>query len=38
MSGVNPPMAVEIGRRNIAIADRPSFEELEEALRQTKGT
>jgi chemotaxis protein MotA len=37
VSGVNPPMAVEIGRRNIAIADRPSFEELEEALRQTKG-
>jgi chemotaxis protein MotA len=38
VSGVNPPMAVEIGRRNIAIADRPSFEELEEALRQTKGS
>jgi chemotaxis protein MotA len=38
VSGVNPPMAVEIGRRNIAVADRPSFEELEEALRQTKGT
>jgi chemotaxis protein MotA len=37
VSGVNPPMAVEIGRRNIAIADRPTFEELEEALRQTKG-
>jgi chemotaxis protein MotA len=38
VSGVNPPMAVEIGRRNIAIADRPSFEDLEEALRQTKGS
>jgi chemotaxis protein MotA len=38
VSGVNPPMAVEIGRRNIAIADRPTFEELEEALRQTKGS
>jgi chemotaxis protein MotA len=37
VSGVNPPMAVEIGRRSIAIADRPSFEELEEALRQAKG-
>jgi chemotaxis protein MotA len=36
IAGVNPPMAVEIGRRSIAIADRPSFEELEEALRELK--
>ncbi|MEE9281538.1 MAG: flagellar motor stator protein MotA [Myxococcota bacterium] len=36
ISGVNPPMAVEIGRRNIPSADRPSFEELEEALREIK--
>jgi chemotaxis protein MotA len=37
VSGVNPPMAVEIGRRNINAAERPSFEELEEALREVKG-
>ncbi len=37
ISGVNPPMAVEIGRRSIYEVDRPSFEELEEALRATKG-
>lgn len=36
ISGVNPPMAVEIGRRSIPSADRPSFEELEEALRELK--
>ena len=36
ISGVNPPMAVEIGRRSIPSADRPSFEELEEALREVK--
>ncbi len=36
ISGVNPPMAVEIGRRSVPSADRPSFEELEEALRETK--
>jgi chemotaxis protein MotA len=37
ISGVNPPMAVEIGRRSIYTADRPSFEELEAALRELKG-
>ncbi len=36
ISGVNPPMAVEIGRRSIPSAERPSFEELEEALREVK--
>jgi chemotaxis protein MotA len=36
ISGVNPPMAVEIGRRTIYNADRPSFEDLEEALRELK--
>ncbi|MFQ5513017.1 MAG: flagellar motor stator protein MotA [Myxococcota bacterium] len=38
ISGVTPPMAVEIGRRNINTAERPSFEELEQALRELKGT
>ena len=33
---MNPPMAVEIGRRSIATADRPTFEELEETLRALK--
>jgi chemotaxis protein MotA len=37
IAGVNPPMAVEIGRRSIATTERPSFEELEEALRELKG-
>lgn len=37
VQGINPPMAVEIGRRNISLVDRPSFEELEEALREAKG-
>ena len=36
ISGVNPPMAVEIGRRSIPSGERPSFEELEEALREVK--
>lgn len=36
ISGVNPPMAVEIGRRSIYTSDRPTFEELEEALREVK--
>ena len=36
VSGVNPAMAVEIGRRSISTADRPTFEELEEAIRQLK--
>lgn len=38
IGGVNPPMAVEIGRRSIELAARPGFEELEEALKETKGT
>jgi chemotaxis protein MotA len=33
VAGVNPPMAVEIGRRSIYSVDRPSFEELEAALK-----
>lgn len=37
INGVNPPMAVEIGRRNIFMAERPTFEELEDALREVKG-
>ncbi|MCP4005282.1 MAG: flagellar motor stator protein MotA [bacterium] len=37
INGVNPPMAVEIGRRTIFMHDRPTFEELEEALREMKG-
>ena len=37
VSGVAPPMAVEIGRRSIFMTERPSFEELEEALRSAKG-
>ncbi len=37
VSGVAPPMAVEIGRRSIFMSQRPSFEELEEALREAKG-
>jgi chemotaxis protein MotA len=37
VGGVNPPMAVEIGRRSIASGERPTFEELEEALRAAKG-
>ncbi len=36
VSGVNPAMAVEIGRRSINTADRPTFEELEEAIRELK--
>jgi len=36
INGVNPPMAVEIGRRNIFMSDRPTFEELEEAIRELK--
>lgn len=38
VSGVNPGMAVEVGRRNIYSVDRPTFEELEEALRELKGS
>jgi chemotaxis protein MotA len=37
ISGVNPGMSVEIGRRNIYTVDRPSFEELEQELRELKG-
>lgn len=38
INGVNPPMAVEIGRRNIYMSERPSFEDLEDALRDTRGS
>jgi chemotaxis protein MotA len=34
VSGINPPMAVEMGRRSIYSIDRPSFEELETALKE----
>jgi chemotaxis protein MotA len=34
VAGVNPPMAVEMGRRSIYSGDRPSFEELEAALKE----
>jgi chemotaxis protein MotA len=37
ISGVNPRMAVEIGRRGIYASDRPSFEDLEAALKAVKG-
>jgi chemotaxis protein MotA len=36
VAGVNPPMAVEMGRRSIYGIDRPSFEELEAALKGGK--
>ena len=36
VAGVNPAMAVEIGRRSIATGERPSFEELETAIREMK--
>ena len=36
VSGVNPAMAVEIGRRSINTADRPTFDELEQAIRELK--
>jgi chemotaxis protein MotA len=37
VSGLAPAMAVEVGRRGIFTIERPSFEELEEALRELKG-
>jgi len=37
IAGVQPPMAVEIGRRSIYSVERPTFEELENALRDAKG-
>jgi chemotaxis protein MotA len=36
IAGVTPPMAVEMGRRSIYSEERPSFEELEEALKEVK--
>ncbi len=36
VNGVNPGMAVEVGRRNIYSVHRPTFEELEQALRELK--
>ena len=38
VNGIAPGMAVEVGRRNIYSVDRPSFEELEEALRELQGS
>jgi chemotaxis protein MotA len=38
VGGMNPAMAVEIGRRSIATADRPTFDELEETLRAAKAS
>jgi chemotaxis protein MotA len=37
MSGYSPTVAVEFGRKVVFATDRPSFEELEEAVRATKG-
>ena len=37
MSGYSPTVAVEFGRKVVFSTDRPSFEELEEAVRATKG-
>ena len=36
MSGYSPTVAVEFGRKVVFSADRPSFEELEDAVRATK--
>jgi chemotaxis protein MotA len=36
VAGINPPMAVEIGRRSIYGVDRPTFEELETAIKEPK--
>jgi chemotaxis protein MotA len=37
VGGLAPSMAVECGRRGIFTVERPSFEELEQALRELKG-
>jgi chemotaxis protein MotA len=36
MSGYSPTVAVEFGRKVLFSTDRPSFEELEDAVRATK--
>jgi chemotaxis protein MotA len=36
MSGYSPTVAVEFGRKVVFSTDRPSFEELEDAVRNTK--
>ncbi|MBJ9963342.1 flagellar motor stator protein MotA [Burkholderia seminalis] len=36
MSGYPPPVAVEFGRKVLFTADRPSFKELDDAVRATK--
>jgi chemotaxis protein MotA len=36
MSGYSPAVAVEFGRKVLFTVDRPSFQELEEAVRATK--
>lgn len=38
MSGYPPAIAVEFGRKVLYTVDRPSFEELEEAVRATKNS
>jgi chemotaxis protein MotA len=38
MSGYSPTVAVEFGRKVVFSTDRPTFEELEEAMRATKET
>jgi chemotaxis protein MotA len=36
MSGYSPTVAVEFGRKVVFSVDRPSFDELEDAVRATK--
>ena len=36
LSGYAPPIAVEFGRKVLFTADRPSFKELDDAVRATK--
>jgi len=36
LSGYAPPIAVEFGRKVLFTADRPSFQELDDAVRATK--
>jgi chemotaxis protein MotA len=38
MSGYAPSIAVEFGRKVLFAVDRPSFQELEDAVKATKGT
>ena len=36
MSGINPKIALEFGRRAVPKNDRPSFMDLEEAFKEQK--